>query len=77
VSAGPAFVRSWTVGAFTASLSAPRPKPGQQQTAVIEWVPHQPTRLSSAELVQYRRGRDAALLELSAELGADVALVEL
>lgn len=77
MSAEAAFTRSWAVGAFTASLSAPRPKPGQQLAAVIEWAPSVPARLTPDELAAYRAGRDAALLELATELGASVAVVDL
>lgn len=64
MSAEAAFTRSWRVGRYTATLSAPRPKPGQLLAAVIEWEPRQPDRLSTDEQAQYRRGRDDALRAL-------------
>ena len=72
-----AFTRSWPVGSYNATLSTPKPKPGQQLTAVIEWTPSQPRRLTPAEFEQYRSGRDAALAEMAAELRINVAVVDL
>jgi hypothetical protein len=76
VSAEAAFVRSWAVGAFTATLSCPplRRGGGPALAAVIEWSPHVPQKLSPEETEQYQRGRDQALRDLIAE-GAGAAPV--
>lgn len=76
MSAEGAFTRTWQVGRYTATLSAPRPKPGAFQCALIEWEPNAPDRLTDAELQAYRRGRDAALADLARALGIRVAVVE-
>jgi hypothetical protein len=71
-----AFSRSWPVGRFTATLSVPRHKPGAVASAVIEWEPEMPTRLTPDEVEQYRSGRDAALQELSERLGLRIGVVD-
>jgi hypothetical protein len=59
--------RSWSVGkTYRVTMTIPRPLPGQTACAVCEWEPHQPEALSKREQRDYYRGRDAALLELSA-----------
>lgn len=68
--------RSWQVGAHTVTLTIPRPVAGETKTAAFEWSPAKPQRLSTAELGQYRAGRDAAITELSEAMGLRVALVE-
>lgn len=65
-----AFVRSWQVGRYTATLRTPQPRPGQVQAAAIEWAPEIPQRLSAAEVEQYRIGRDAALADLARRMGS-------
>jgi hypothetical protein len=70
-----AFTRTWRAGRYTVQLTAPRPKPGQAQSAVIEWSPRLPRKLTPAESAEYRTGRDAALLELSKALGIPVVVV--
>lgn len=78
MSATQAFVRSWTVGQYTATLSTPKPACSRGSlSAIVEWSPHEPERLSLNELAEYRRGRDAALRELAAETGLRVAVIEL
>ena len=72
-----AITRSWSVGPYTATLKAPRTKPGYLASAVIEWSPHVPQRLTEDQLETYRRGRNAAVAELSAELGVIAAVVDL
>lgn len=69
--------RSWAVGAFTATMTVPKPKLGQVASAVIEWSPHVPQRLTDDELATYRRGLNAAVAELSAELGVTAAVIDL
>lgn len=71
-----AFVQTWQVGKRTATLSAPRPKRGAVQAALIEWEPNVPDRLTDAELQQYRVGRDQALADLAQQLGITVAVLE-
>ena len=76
MSAEAAFVRSWQVGAFTVTLSMPKPRPGRAQSCLIEWAPDAPPSMSAAEWGQYRAGRNAALAELARELGSNVAVLE-
>lgn len=71
-----AFSRSWPVGRYTATLLVPRHKPGAVASALIEWEPEMPTRLSPAEVEQYRTGRDAALHELAERLGLRIGVVD-
>lgn len=72
-----AFVRTWRVGSYTASLTSPVPRRGQARAAVIEWSPEQPGRLSPDLLGAYRRGRDQALADMAREYGITVGVVEL
>jgi hypothetical protein len=77
MSAEAAITRSWPVGPYMVTLSAPKPKPGQQLAAAIEWAPSLPkSRLTVAEIAQYRAGRDAAIVDIARELGIRVAVVE-
>lgn len=76
MSATAGFTRTWRVGGFTATLTAPVPKPGAMASAVIEWEPAIPGRLSADELKQYRAGRDSALADLARDLGITVAVVD-
>ena len=71
------FTQSWRVGRYTATLTTPKPQPGQALSASIEWSPSTPDRLSGAELAQYRAGRNQALAEMSRRLGIRAAVVEL
>ena len=71
-----ALIRSWQVGAYTATLTMPQHKPSTVASAVIEWEPHVPTRLSPAELEQYRAGRAAAFAELAERLGLRIGVVD-
>ena len=72
-----ALVRQWRVGAFTATLTMPRPMRGKASAAMIEWQPHAPTQLTDDEFKQYRAGRDAALAELASRLGIRIGVAEL
>jgi hypothetical protein len=72
-----ALPRSWQVGKYTATLTAPKARPGTVASACIEWTPHVPQRLTSAELEQYHAGRNRALAELAAALGINAAVVDL
>ncbi len=77
MSAEKAFTRSWPVGSYTATLTSPAPAAGQVRSAVIEWSPHAPGRLSPQLLKAYRRGRGIALADMTRELGIRVGVVEL
>jgi|JI8StandDraft_1071087.scaffolds.fasta_scaffold51094_2 hypothetical protein len=70
-----AFTATWRVGSRTVTLTSPHPKPGQALSAVVEWDPAMPLKLTPAELVQYRAGRDAALADMAQALGITVAVV--
>ena len=70
-------VRNWPVGRYTCELTVQRPKPGAIVNASIEWSPSEPSRLTHDEWREYRHGRNHALAELAAELGINMALVEL
>ena len=72
----PFLSRRFRVGAYTCTMTVPRPRPGSVISLATEWAPSAPSRLSSKELRQYRNGRDAALAEVSRALGAPVAVME-
>jgi hypothetical protein len=76
MSAVRALTRKWTVGRYTCTLSAPAGASGTA-TAVIEWTPSVPKRLTAAEWAEYRAGRNAAAASLAAELGGAAVVVEL
>ena len=69
--------RSWTAGRYTCTLTAPRPHPGKQMHAVVEWSPEQPKHLTDEEIAAYREGRNKALADISRELGIKAAVLEL
>ena len=70
-------VRSWPVGKRTCTMTVQRFKPGSVMNVVAEWSPSEPSRLSEAEWKQYRAGRNHALAGIAAELGINVAVLEL
>jgi hypothetical protein len=70
-----AFSRSWQVGSRTCCLTMPRPSAGQARQAVIEWDPAPPSKLTAAEWVQYRKGRDAAFAELAEQMNLSVLVI--
>lgn len=73
-----ALVRSFPVGRYTATLTVPRaPANGAAICASMEWAPELPSRLTPAELAQYRQGRDAALREVARVLGLNVGVLDL
>lgn len=72
-----AFQASWSVGDYTATLTMPRAKAGQTMHACIEWAPEMPTRLTPAEMKQYREGRGRALAEMATALDVRVGVIEL
>lgn len=67
-----AMVRTWSVGGYTCTLTVPRGEPGSAQSASMEWSPSLPSRLTTDELAEYRRGRDAAFRSL----GINVLVLE-
>ena len=72
MSAEAAFVRTWPVGRWTATLSVPSAAfaVGQPVHAVVEWSPAIPGRpLTPSELKQYRAGREAAFADLARTKG--------
>ena len=77
MAAEPAFTRSWSVGSYIATLTSPAPSAGQVRSAVIEWSPNVPGRLSPPMADAYRRGRDKALADMARVLGIKVGVVEL
>jgi hypothetical protein len=70
-------VRSWAVGPYTCEMTVQRPKLSAIMSAVVEWSPSEPSRLTAEEWRQYRNGRNQALAKLAAELGISVAVLEL
>jgi hypothetical protein len=78
MSAEQALTRSWKVGDRTCTLTMPaKTQPAQVRSACIEWDPAAPARLSAAEWQEYRAGRNAALADISRELGISVGVLEL
>lgn len=69
--------QSWPVGTFTVTMSIRRPIPGTASSVVIEWAPHEPSRLSGHEVAEYRAGRAAAVAELSRLLGRRIVVAEI
>ena len=70
-------VRTWRAGRYSCELTVQRPEPGAVVNAVVEWSPSEPARLTNDEWKQYRQGRNRAIAELAAELGINVAWLEL
>jgi len=68
---------SWKVGKRSVTLTIPQPKPGKPVHVVCEWEPDEPNKLSTAEWAEYRAGRAHALAGVAAELGINVAVLEL
>lgn len=64
---------SWKVGGRTCTFTVPKVKTGQTVTALMEWEPNVPERLTPDEIAEYRRGRDQAI----AALGLKVLILEL
>lgn len=62
----PALVKTWSVGKrYRVTLSIPSLTDGAPATAVCEWEPSMPSRLTHREQRDYERGRDAALSEFA------------
>lgn len=62
---------------YRCTVTIPPPRSGEARSAVFEWEPQVPLRLTKAELGEYRRGRDAAFAELAAQAGLNLLLVEI
>ena len=77
MSAQAAITRAWKVGRYTATLTVPASITAGLMQAVIEWTPQAPNRLTQRELQEYRRLRNKALAEISAELGIKTAVIDL
>lgn len=71
-----AFTASWPVGRFVATLTMPRVTAGAVLAAVIEWSPAMPSKLTEAEVQEYRTGRDAALREMASRLGLHIGVID-
>lgn len=68
--------QSWKVGQRTVTMTVPRPVPGQVLHVACEWDPDVPTRLTDAEWVEYRDGRQAALTEIAETLRINVGVLD-
>jgi hypothetical protein len=69
--------RTWSVGRYECTLVVPRPRLGQVLHVLLEWSPRRPRSLTDAELAAYRRGRNEALAEISAQFGLNAGVIEL
>lgn len=70
-------VRTFSVGKRRVTLTIPKPLTGAAVAMVCEWEPTQPRKLSRREWREYRAGRNAAVAELSRQLGERILLMEL
>jgi hypothetical protein len=62
---------------YHCTVTIPPPRRGELRSAVFEWMPSVPQRLTEQELQDYRRGRDAAFTELARRSGLQMLLVEI
>ena len=69
---------SFRVGRYTCSIKLPIEalRAGVMRVET-SWLPEPPTRLTKAELRDYRRGRDALLAEAGRLLGGPVLVAEI
>ncbi len=72
-----AMTRSWRVGKYTVTMTAPKLRKGEVSVAPMEWEPDMPSKLSKKEARQYQAGRDAAFEELFAESGIQGLMVDI
>lgn len=77
MSAQAAFVRSWSVGRFRATLSCPALKAGAAAIGTIEWDPCKPPKLTPDEVGQYMAGLEAAVQEMGEQFGLTKASIDL
>jgi hypothetical protein len=76
-SEAPSIVRSWRVGPWTVTLTAPRAAVGGVVVAEVEWVPALPDReLTPREFVQYQGGLARATADVAEALGMQFATAE-
>lgn len=68
--------RSWSVGERTVTLTIPNMKPGKPAHMAVEWS-SEPARLTAEEWAEYRAGRNHAIAQIAAELGINVAVLEI
>jgi hypothetical protein len=71
-----ALTRSWCAGAYTVTLTVPKPRPGQVAHCSIEWSPTVPDKLDAAARAEYVAGRNRALADWAHEMGIRVAVVD-
>ncbi len=74
MSATTAFIRTWPVERYTATLTMPM-RPIGAACMTIEWEPRMPRRLTRDELRQYQAGRDTALSEWARLTGHNIGLI--
>jgi hypothetical protein len=68
---------AFRVGRYTCSISLPMRALADGAVHIeTSWLPETPTRLTKAELREYRRGRDALLAEAGRLLGGNVIVAE-
>ncbi len=72
-----AMTRSWRVGKYAVTMTAPKPRKGEVSFAAMEWEPDVPNRLSKKETRQYQRGRDAAFEKLFGDHGMNGLMIDL
>ena len=71
------FSATWDVGRkYKVTLTLPPIERGALRSAMFEWEPDVPRRLSASEMRQYRRGRNEALQRLAEQLGGNVLVLE-
>lgn len=69
---------TFRVGRYTCSISLPIQSLTSGALSIeMHWLPETPTRLTKAELQEYRRGRDALLAEAARLLGGSVIVAEI
>lgn len=61
--AAPVLMRTWTVGRYTAELSA-APNEAGIVNVVIDWSPHVPNDFTPSQVEEYRRHLASAATEL-------------
>jgi len=68
---------TFRVGRYTCSISLPMQSLSSGPLSIeTHWLPETPARLTKAELLDYRRGRDALLAEAGRLLGGPILVAE-
>lgn len=62
---------------YRVTVTMPQSRLGEVRSAVFEWEPDVPRRLTKKELQEYRHGRDTAVAELAARTGLRTLLIEI